>query len=34
VQISTDIEPGTILDVVATDAAGPDLWAEVAGASR
>jgi len=34
VQIPTDIEPGTILDVLATDAAGPDLWAKVAGASR
>jgi ribosomal protein S12 methylthiotransferase len=32
VQVPTGLEPGTILDVVATDASGPDLWAEIAGA--
>src|SRR5580658_9064688 len=31
VHVPEEIEPGTLIDVVATDAAGPDLWAEVAG---
>jgi ribosomal protein S12 methylthiotransferase len=32
VQVPTEVPPGTFLDVVATESAGPDLWAEVAGA--
>jgi ribosomal protein S12 methylthiotransferase len=32
VQVPVDLEPGTLLEVVATEAAGPDLWAEVSGA--
>jgi ribosomal protein S12 methylthiotransferase len=32
VQVPMDLEPGTLLEVVATEAAGPDLWAEVSGA--
>jgi ribosomal protein S12 methylthiotransferase len=32
IHVPTDLEPGRLLDMVATDAAGPDLWAEMAGA--
>jgi len=34
VNIPDTLEPGRLLDVVATGAAGPDLWAEVAGTAR
>jgi ribosomal protein S12 methylthiotransferase len=28
IHVPTDLEPGRLLDMTATDAAGPDLWAE------
>ncbi len=31
VHVPTTIAPGRLVDVVATGAAGPDLWAEVTG---
>jgi ribosomal protein S12 methylthiotransferase len=34
VHIPESLEPGTLVDVVPTGAAGPDLWAEVAGPVR
>jgi hypothetical protein len=34
VHIPESLASGTIVDVVATGAAGPDLWAEVAGPVR
>jgi ribosomal protein S12 methylthiotransferase len=32
IHVPSDLEPGGLYDMAATDAAGPDLWAEVAGA--
>ena len=33
IHVPTDLEPGRIIEMQATDAAGPDLWAEPVGAA-